>query len=82
MKERGLRLKDVAQATSIPVSTLSEWTSGRTPRLDVDIVRLAQLLGTTLEDLVLGASTGSTFPPGPSVFQGKLKVIVEPLEEE
>lgn len=54
LKGRGLTAKAVCAATGIPSSTLSEWTSGRTPKLSEDLLKLSKFLGVSLEFLVSG----------------------------
>lgn len=54
MKDRGVSMRVLAQATDIPSSTLSEWTAGREPKLGEPVVRLARFFGVSLEYLVTG----------------------------
>lgn len=54
MNERGVTATTVAQATKIPKSSLSEWMSGRTPKLDHSVVKLAKFFGVTVEYLITG----------------------------
>lgn len=51
LARRRLRLSRVSEATGIPLSTLSEWTGGREPKLSDALVRLANYLGVTLDEL-------------------------------
>ncbi len=54
MQERKVTAKIVCNATGIPKSTLSEWLTGRQPKLDESIVRLARFFGVSVERLICG----------------------------
>jgi transcriptional regulator with XRE-family HTH domain len=54
MRARGLTPRIVCQATGVPSSTLSEWTSGREPKLSEPILNVAKFFGVTLEELITG----------------------------
>ena len=57
--ERSLTLRRVSDATGIPMSTLSEWTAGREPKLSDSLLRLSQYLQVTLDELVLDGNQRS-----------------------
>ncbi|RME18057.1 MAG: XRE family transcriptional regulator [Bdellovibrio sp.] len=67
MLVRGLKLSDVSKATGIPKSTLSEWTAGREPKISEALLKLAQYLGVSLEELLTGGERSL-------VFQEKLSI--------
>jgi transcriptional regulator with XRE-family HTH domain len=52
IEERGLRLTAISESTGIPMSTLSEWTAGREPKISDSLIKLSQFLGLTLDELV------------------------------
>lgn len=54
LRQRGVSSKVVSQATGIPTSTLSEWTSGRLPKVGEDVLKLAKFFGVSLEYLITG----------------------------
>ncbi|MCB0392050.1 MAG: helix-turn-helix transcriptional regulator [Bdellovibrionales bacterium] len=54
LEQRGVKLISISKATGIPMSTLSEWTAGREPKVSDAIVKLCQFLDITLDELVLG----------------------------
>jgi transcriptional regulator with XRE-family HTH domain len=54
MQDRGVTAKLVCEATGIPQSTFSEWTSGREPKLTESVVRLARFFGCSIEALITG----------------------------
>jgi transcriptional regulator with XRE-family HTH domain len=55
MQKRRLSAKAVSEATGVPTSTLSEWISGkREPQLSDAIVKLARVLGVSVEYLITG----------------------------
>jgi DNA-binding Xre family transcriptional regulator len=51
--DRGLKLTVISAATGIPMSTLSEWTAGREPKISEALVRLCRYLGVSLDRLVI-----------------------------
>ena len=57
LQDRGITKKALSEATGIPSSTISEWCSGRTPKLSEPVIKLTQYLGITLEYLVTGKNT-------------------------
>jgi transcriptional regulator with XRE-family HTH domain len=54
MTDRGVSASVVSQATGIPKSSLSEWLSGRIPKFDEALVRLARFFGVSVEHLLTG----------------------------
>ena len=48
-----LSLTKISKETDIPLSTLSEWTGGRDPKVSERLIRLCRYLDTTLDQLVL-----------------------------
>ena len=54
MKEKRISISETSRKTGIPQSTLSEWSNGRTPKLDYSVIKLAQFLGVSVEYLVTG----------------------------
>ena len=61
LKERRLSLAEVNRATGIPISTLSEWCAGREPKLSGSVVKLANYLGVSLDDLAGGVVRTAPF---------------------
>jgi len=52
--QKGVRDAEVAKATGIPYSTLSDWKAGRyTPKVD-KLMKLADYFGVKLEELLKG----------------------------
>ena len=56
MQKHSVTAKELSRKTGVPTSTLSEWLGGRVPRLSDDAVKVAQVLGVSLEFLVTGTS--------------------------
>lgn len=54
IQAKGLKLKSISSETGIPMSTLSEWTGGREPKVSEALVRLSEYLGVSLDELVRG----------------------------
>lgn len=54
IESRGLKLKTISEATGIPVSTISEWTAGREPKVSEALIKLAEFLEVSLDELILG----------------------------
>lgn len=54
MKQRGVTARALSKATSVPESTISDWTSGREPKLNDAVVRVARFLGVSVDFLVTG----------------------------
>ena len=55
IKERGTTIKNLSEATGIPISTLSEWCSDRVPRFTPEILKLAAFFNVSLEYMITGA---------------------------
>lgn len=58
IRYRGLKLTTISERTGIPVSTLSEWTAGREPKLSESLVRLAHFFDVSIEFLITGSDHG------------------------
>lgn len=52
MKEKKMKVKELSKASGVPVSTLHEWTNGRTPRDPVQAKKVAEALGVSLNRLL------------------------------
>lgn len=52
VKEKRMTVKELSKATGIAVSTLHEWSSGRTPRDPVQVKKVADALGVSLNKLL------------------------------
>lgn len=52
LAERSLSLTTINEATGIPISTLSEWTAGREPKVSEALVTLCEYLEMSLDQLV------------------------------
>lgn len=55
MKLRKLSAAELGRKAKIPKSTISEWMQGRQPKFDETILRLAQVLGVSVEKLLTGS---------------------------
>lgn len=54
IRAKGLKLKAISEETGIPMSTLSEWTAGREPKVSDALIRLSTYLGVSLDEMILG----------------------------
>lgn len=72
IEARGLKLTAISTATGIPISTLSEWTAGREPKVSEALVKLCQYLSVSLDELIL--SNGQS-----ARSQGECAVVVVEL---
>ena len=72
MTERGISARELSRETGIPVSTLSEWSGGREPKLGEPIIRLARYFGVSLEFLATGHEVDTDL----------LKEVASKLKEE
>lgn len=54
IQDRGIKITTISEETGIPLSTLSEWTAGREPKVSEALVRLSKYLNVSLDNLVLG----------------------------
>ena len=52
MKLRKISAAELGRKAKIPKSTISEWMQGRQPKFDETILRLAQVLGVSVEKLL------------------------------
>lgn len=55
MKLRKISAAELGRKAKIPKSTISEWMQGRQPKFDETILRLAQVLGVSVEKLLTGS---------------------------
>ena len=53
LAERSLTLTKISEATGIPMSTLSEWTGGREPKVSEGLIKLCKYLGLSLDEMVM-----------------------------
>lgn len=53
ISDRSLKLTTISTATGIPISTLSEWTAGREPKVSEALIKLCRYLDVSLDNLVL-----------------------------
>lgn len=56
MKLRKLSAAELGRKAKIPKSTISEWMQGRQPKFDETILRLAHVLGVSVEKLLTGSA--------------------------
>lgn len=54
MIEQGLTLKGISQATSVPASTIAEWSNNRAPKNPIHVQKVAAYLGVSLHYLLFG----------------------------
>lgn len=54
LKDRRLTLREVSEASSVSISTLSEWQAGRVPKNPVQIAKVAKFLKVSLHHLLFG----------------------------
>jgi len=54
IQAKGLKLRTISDETGIPMSTLSEWTGGRDPKVSEALLRLCDCLEVSLDELILG----------------------------
>lgn len=54
LQDRRLTLKEIAQATGVPATTLAEWKSNRTPKNPVQVRKVAKYLGVSVHLLIFG----------------------------
>lgn len=52
MKEKGYSVKTLSKSSGLPVSTLHEWLGGRSPRNFVQVKKVADVLGVSLNRLL------------------------------
>jgi transcriptional regulator with XRE-family HTH domain len=54
MKRRSMSARELSRATSVPLTTISQWTTGQEPKMTEQVLRVSQHLGTSLEELIQG----------------------------
>ena len=54
IESKNLKLVQISKATNIPMSTLSEWTAGRDPKVSDHLVYLCKFLNVSLDYLITG----------------------------
>lgn len=63
IKDRNLKITVISENTGIPLSTLSEWTAGRDPKLSDSLIKLSQYLQVSLDKLILGEDESENEKP-------------------
>lgn len=91
LKSRRLTLAEVSRNTGIPVSTLSEWCSGREPKLNGSLLKLCHYLGVTLDYLAEGKDRSHALDSdvlslaaneGVDVLSGDFRIKIERLRSK
>jgi transcriptional regulator with XRE-family HTH domain len=54
LKEHSMSLRELSKTSGVPVSTLSEWSSNRSPKNSLQTKRVAEALGVTMHYLIFG----------------------------
>lgn len=79
LEEQGMRAADLARKSGVPRSVLSDWMAGAAPKHLVQVMTVAQVLGTDIEDLCFGvARPGQGEINGAwvvGVFEGRIRRV-------
>lgn len=62
LDQRGIRAADLARASGVSPSVLSEWMAGRIPGNVTNLKRVADFFGTTIDELLFGAGVVASSP--------------------
>ena len=54
LKSNGFSLRELSKRSGVPVSTLSEWSSNRSPKNPLQAKKVAEALGCTLHYFLFG----------------------------
>jgi transcriptional regulator with XRE-family HTH domain len=86
MQERNLTLKQVADLASVSLSTVQNWSEGKTPHDLKAVARLAQTLGVSFKALLIGEVESHGSSGGITElfeeqdwFDGHCKIIIKRL---
>lgn len=63
MEQAGISFKTLSNLADVPVKTLYGWTAGNRPRDIMDVMRVAETLNVTLEELLFGRKTDGQSSP-------------------
>lgn len=59
MKQKRMSLTEISKNTKVPVSTISEWLSNRTPKNPVQVSKVSKFLSVSLHFLLFGEEDSS-----------------------
>jgi len=82
LKERRLSLRELARASGVSASTLSEWTTNRAPN-PVKLKKVAEYLGVSVHFLLFGCEDNQNPIEKilkESVFQGTYEITVKKVK--
>ena len=80
MKNMNISAKALAEKTSIPRTTISEWLGDRTPKLSEDIIRLSDFFNVSLDYMLTGKSaTLQNKYKNIMIHQGHFKITIQRL---
>ncbi|MBS1983585.1 MAG: helix-turn-helix transcriptional regulator [Bdellovibrionales bacterium] len=91
MRNRGISASAVSKACAIPKSSISEWLSGRKPKMDEALVRLAKFFDVSVEFLITGDHPEETVVSDlvksldesfVQIHQGVYRISVEKLKDK
>ena len=54
LKEKKMSLRELAKASGVPASNLTEWSGNRVPKNPLQVRRVAEALGVTMHFLLFG----------------------------
>jgi len=63
MEQAGISIKTLSNLADVPVKTLYGWTAGNRPRDIMDVMRVAETLNVSLEELLFGRKTDGQSSP-------------------
>jgi transcriptional regulator with XRE-family HTH domain len=82
ISDRGLTVRELAEAVGIKRSTLSDWLAGASPRDLNEVYRLSKHLGISLEALLFNEPMESVQPTFVDLyFDGPVRIRIEKLNE-
>lgn len=84
LREHGLNLRQLSEATGVPQSTLNHWMENSTPRSPADAKKVAQFFRISLHYLFFGMEdeNGSDPANGKDKLDGLALVAVKELTDE
>lgn len=54
LKERNMSMRELAKASGVPASNLTEWSANRSPKNPIQVKKVAEALGVTMHFLLFG----------------------------
>lgn len=82
LRAKDMTVADLSNRTEVPVNTLHNWLAGQNPRNVVQLKRVADYFGVTVDYLLFGNSrTLDTNKMSEILLKGHFELIIRPIKQ-